>query len=161
MCLILVQCFPLFDWRFKPLDQNQTPVIRQNSGIISSDELVLSSPLCILTTVFSRVHAPATSPTLHVLQLLSLTLHVLLTAFSCPPHSTAMFLSPGSPHTPAAGPIESNLLAQESDGIISDSNPSLKAGAKKELGVKTKILHPHLNGERLFTFWCQPLWTSL
>ena len=92
------------------------------------------------------------SPTLYVLQLLSLTLHVLLTAFSCPPRSTAMFLSPGSPHTPAAGPIEFDLLAQESDSIIPDPNPSSKAGANKEPGVKTKILHLHLNGKHLFTF---------
>ena len=97
------------------------------------------------------------SPTLHILQLLSLTLHILLTAFSCPPHSTAVFLSPGSPHTLAASPIESDLLAQESDGVIPDPNPSSKADANKEPGVKTKILHPHLNGERLFTFQCQPL----
>ena len=60
VCLILVQCFPLFDWCFKPLDQNQTPVICQNLEIMSSDELVLSSPLHISTTVFSSVHAPAT-----------------------------------------------------------------------------------------------------
>ena len=97
------------------------------------------------------------SPTLCVLQLLSLTLCILLTAFFCPPRSTAAFLSPGSPHTPAASPIESDLLAQESDSVIPDPNPSSKAGANKEPGVKTKNLHLRLNGERLFTFRHQPL----
>ena len=66
--------------------------------------------------------------------------------------SEITFPSPGSLHSPAADPIESDPLAQEPDEVIPDPNPAPKAGANKRPNSKSKILHRDLNGKRLFTF---------
>ena len=114
VCLILIQCFPLFDWCFKPLDQNQTPVICQNLGIMSSDELILSSPLHILTTIFSHVHAPATFSNPMCTS----------TTFSNPPCTLNCFLLPPTfyshvpqPRVPTYSSSQSNRVWSASPGI--------------------------------------------
>ncbi len=80
VCLILVQCYPSFDWHFKPLAQSQTPVNHQDLGAHSTDvnngDLTpVSSPLHVLATVFnpfagpvifsSPLHTPPAPPSCH------------------------------------------------------------------------------------------------
>ena len=96
VCLILVQCYPSFDWCFKPLAQSQTPVNRQDLGVHSTDvnngDLTpVSSPLHVLAAVSNPFAGPV--------------------IFSSPLHTPPAPPSPGFPCTPVANPIESDLLA--------------------------------------------------
>ncbi len=143
VCLILVQCYPSFDWHFKPLAQSQTPVNCQDLGVHSTDvnngDLTpVSNPLHVLATVSNPFAGPV--------------------IFSSPLHTPPTPPSPGFPHTPVADPIESDLLAQDTGGVIPDPNPAPKAGANKKPESKSnKILHRYLKGERLFAFISQSI----
>ena len=109
---------------------NHQDLVTHSTDVNNGDLAPVSSPL----HVSAAVSDPLATPVI----------------FSSPPRTPPALPSPGFPGTSAADPIESDPLTRDAGGVIPGPAASKVGADKKPESQSNKILHRHLNGERLF-----------